>query len=551
MVGAALGLAMVQEPDLQQQGSSGPLKILQKQRFATPISAILPDDFVLDDQYATSQVTIEDALSHRTGFSGADNLYGRWMGASPKAITKSLRYLGGPSKAFRTKWQYNNLMYSVLGDVLETVTGLQWGAALRKLLWQPLGMSSTFWNHDEVPDDKKESLARGYFWAGDNEKGDFVPERYFDFAGIAPAGSVISNVTDYAKWIGALLKAAKGPQTESETNEQATVITPGLFADLTTPKIVEPILPPMNRNSHLTPRTYSLGWFNLSSTMGIHHPIVAHAGGLNGFGTMLYLLPNDDFGVVTFGNTAMSSHIVGEAVVIEFMARKLELEGSLKAQFVESLSTFDALDKLTAQAEQANEPNKSETVADDRDLRDARLTESLLGDVIGTYNHPAYGPFRVSRPQGLSRGKIVYGTQLLSKDRKELEAHRQHTQTLDIVPLGHRTWGNQFVLHARTPEKNGDSNASKDDVIFFDLEVLGLHGEEVSTEEPSESSISHLQDTSRANSVWETQRLCRKGAALRVASSGWKLGLRLAKEYLAADGPAEDVWEAEMTWFTK
>lgn len=38
-------------------------------RYNTPVSTLLPDDFVLSDPVYTSSVTVEDMLSHRTGFA--------------------------------------------------------------------------------------------------------------------------------------------------------------------------------------------------------------------------------------------------------------------------------------------------------------------------------------------------------------------------------------------------------------------------------------------------------------------------------------------------
>ncbi|KIX95808.1 uncharacterized protein Z520_08516 [Fonsecaea multimorphosa CBS 102226] len=571
MVAAALGRVMSDEPE-QHQEQNEPVRTLRKHRWATPISQILPDDFVLEDERATSEITIEDALSHRTGFSGADNLYGRWMGTEPKGITKALRFLGGPNKSFRTTWQYNNLMYSVLGDVLETTTGLSWGAALRKLLWQPLKMLSTYWTVDEIPDDKRESIARGYFWVPsssvDDGKGDFIPERYLDFAGIAPAGSVVSNVIDYAKWIKALLRAANHHEETSETQnvsfseEAPTVITPTLFAELTTPRMLQTLLAPMNKNSHLTPRSYSLGWSNMSSTMGLKHPIVAHAGGLTGFGTQLYLLPNDDFGCVTLGNTTISSHKVGEAVSIEFMARKLGLSGSSKAEFSKSLSIFDALDELTALAGKAAEVKPSEAAPDADISRGGQLTESLCDELVGTYHHPAYGSYRVSRDQGPKRDRVLCGFQVSEKDKRYLEALWNERQTLYVLPVGHHTWGNQFVLHVRGPEKNGESKAStasdEKSVVFLDLECLTLHGQDPDDTKGVSSSL-QWQVPHATRTVWETQNFCRRGAAFTAvskaegstSSSAWKLGLRLANEYMAAEGSTDEGWESEMAWFTK
>ncbi|KAK1714323.1 beta-lactamase/transpeptidase-like protein, partial [Colletotrichum lupini] len=38
----------------------------------TPVSHILRDDFVLSDEWATAHITLEDAMSHRTGYPSHD-----------------------------------------------------------------------------------------------------------------------------------------------------------------------------------------------------------------------------------------------------------------------------------------------------------------------------------------------------------------------------------------------------------------------------------------------------------------------------------------------
>jgi len=45
--------------------------------WTTPIAAILRDDFVLQDPWATTHITIEDALSHRTGMPRHDRAHAR------------------------------------------------------------------------------------------------------------------------------------------------------------------------------------------------------------------------------------------------------------------------------------------------------------------------------------------------------------------------------------------------------------------------------------------------------------------------------------------
>lgn len=567
MVAASVGRLMEED---QRFDDNEVLRALRKERWITPITKLLPDDFVLEDSIATSQITIEDALSHRTGLSGADNLYGSWMGAKPKAVVKALRYMGALSKPFRTAWQYNNMMYSVIGDVLETATGLDWGDAVRQMLWEPLGMSSTFWHPDEIPADRKRDLARGYFWdPSKSPEGSFIAEPYVEFACISPAGSVISSVTDYAKWIRALLTAAKLNESSNNTDvtaAQTKVITPTLFSDLTTPRIPSPLPPSLNKNSHLTPRLYSLGWHNVTSTAGVQHPILTHAGGLTGFGAQVHLLPNDAFGCVALGNTAMTSNVVGQSICNELMARKLGLLGGSKVEFIDSLNDFTALERTATHNVSASSSFGSHG-GDTTEAASIRTHDELCG----AYRHPAYGLFRVS-PLAPSKLPIVYGILMPDQDRRELENHRSNGTSLEVWPNGQRAWPNHFVLHPRKVDETLGKN--EHDILMYDLEGLTKHGQEsTSTSTETLKDLDHGSrdfektekqlKSSTSRTAFESGRLCRFGAAFKRSNSPsyrtsigtseqpWSLGLRLAKEYLAVEGTTKGDWETEMVWFEK
>ena len=107
----------------------------------TPISTLIPADFVLEDTYATAHVTIEDALSHRSGMPRHDASYGG-EGETIRSLTRSLRWLNSTAQP-RARWQYCNMMYVVLSYVLETLTGVWVGDFLRERIWEPLEMRST------------------------------------------------------------------------------------------------------------------------------------------------------------------------------------------------------------------------------------------------------------------------------------------------------------------------------------------------------------------------------------------------------------------------
>lgn len=112
----------------------------------TPISSLIRDDFVLPDLYSTAHVTIEDALSHRTGMPAHDGSYGGTDEKGEKRgvrdLVRSLRHL--PLTApLRTKFQYCNMMFVAVSYVVETLTGVWLGDFLRENIWEPLGMKST------------------------------------------------------------------------------------------------------------------------------------------------------------------------------------------------------------------------------------------------------------------------------------------------------------------------------------------------------------------------------------------------------------------------
>lgn len=110
-------------------------------KWTTPIANVLGDDFVLTDEYATSHMSIEDALSHRSGLPGHDASYG-WGSQSLLDCIRSLRHLPF-STDFRTGWLYNNMLYGAVGAAIERLTGKDLSEALEDWFWKPLGMTSS------------------------------------------------------------------------------------------------------------------------------------------------------------------------------------------------------------------------------------------------------------------------------------------------------------------------------------------------------------------------------------------------------------------------
>lgn len=271
----------------------------------SPLSSILRADFVLEDPWATAHVTLEDALSHRTGLPrhdlarAASTRDGRPAG--PGDLVRILRHLPMTAEP-RTAWQYCNLMFITLSHAVETLAGGRWlGGLLREWLWEPLGMNDTFFSLEDALAAPGRHLARGYYW--DDEGGRFGAVPHMTLHEVSGAGSVISTADDYARWMRFWLDEAAPLSKEAHLAVKA----PKIFVD-------------DDPEPYDTPEAYASGW-STSSYRG--HRWWSHSGGMDAYGAEIFIFPGLRFGVATLANTAITSNAIGEVLVWHLLDNKL------------------------------------------------------------------------------------------------------------------------------------------------------------------------------------------------------------------------------------
>jgi CubicO group peptidase (beta-lactamase class C family) len=268
----------------------------------TPINQIIRDDFVLEDDYATSHVTIEDALSHRSGFQGLDNAFGHPK-TSIKDVVRSLRH--HPLNAEpRTMYQYSNAMYVAATHVIETVTGRRLGDLMREWIWEPLEMKSTFICVEDARNSNDE-LAHGYKYLYDYNNGEFEEVEWANLESVSGAGAVITSALDYAKWARAIL------------TDSTPLSKKGIEA-IFTPRTLMPTL----QAPYTGPRSYALGW-----RLGVYQGqwFFEHSGGVAGFGAQLLIFPDLNFSAVALGNTAGTANFVDQRLLYHLLDEKLNV----------------------------------------------------------------------------------------------------------------------------------------------------------------------------------------------------------------------------------
>jgi hypothetical protein len=133
-----------------------------------------------------------------------------------------------------------------------------------------------------------EFLAQGYVY----NKNKYQPVPFMDLSIVTGAGSVISTVLDYTKWIKALIETS-GPISKK-----------GYKALLTSRSILEK--GDAVHTPFTGPETYALGWFT-GTYQG--YEFFTHSGGMEAFGAEVIFFPKLKYGIVSLGNTATSNAV--------------------------------------------------------------------------------------------------------------------------------------------------------------------------------------------------------------------------------------------------
>ena len=247
-------------------------------------------EFRMYDPYVTDAFTIRDLLTHRSGLGlGAGDLM-FWPDSSNftmKDIIHNLRYLK-PVSGFRTKYDYDNLLYMVAGEVVERVSGKTWEAFVEERIMKPLAMTRSAGSYSRLAD--KVNVIDAH--APVNGKVQVISRDIFRFG--YSAGGINSSVADMSKWV--LMQLNHGKYGDNSSKQ---LFSERRQADMWGAQTILPVNPTPTPpyNTHFS--AYGLGW-GLSDVKGYKQ--VTHTGGLAGMVTQVTLLPELQLGIIVFTN---------------------------------------------------------------------------------------------------------------------------------------------------------------------------------------------------------------------------------------------------------
>ncbi|MFA5620087.1 MAG: serine hydrolase [Weeksellaceae bacterium] len=337
------------------------------------VKAYIPE-FKMYNDYVTEEFTIRDLVVHRSGLGlGAGDLmiWPQGHDFTPEDIIRNIHHLK-PVSGFRTKYDYDNLLYIIAGIVIERVSGKSWTDFITEEFLIPLEMNRTAASWNTLKN--KSNVIAPHVPIDGKLK---VIERYENSIFDAAAG-IYSNVNDLMKWVQFQLNYGK-------TQDGKQLVSEAQMKQLSVPQTLMP-------NSTRAPyhtlfRTYGLG-FQVQDVAGKLE--VSHTGGLEGIVTQLIMYPQLDLGIIVLTNQQEGAAFMAISNTIKDYYLGLP-EKDWVQEYVELLEKRKGnADKITAEVWETVEKNKQFRLA-------------YIDSIFGTYEDPWFGKVSITGDRGKLR----------------------------------------------------------------------------------------------------------------------------------------------------
>ncbi|TAF46382.1 MAG: serine hydrolase [Sphingobacteriales bacterium] len=347
----------------------GMLVDAKKLTWDTKVVKIIPG-FKMYDAYVTREFTVRDLLTHRSGLGlGAGDLM-IWPDSSLVTKTQlihNLRFLK-PVSSFRTKFDYDNLLYIVAGEVVAKVSGISYEDFIESKIIKPLGMSQTAASWYRLKN--KTNIIDGHA----PYQGKLLPVG-LSFGEIAnAAGGIYSNITDMSKWVLAMLNGGKYGD-----NLNKSLFSPQVHQALWTPQtIIES--PPQTLSA------YGLGWF-LNEANGYFQ--VSHTGGLSGIVTQVSLVPKLNLGIIVLTNQQSGAAFSAITNTIKDGYFGMKQKDRIKIYNDNRLANEKEADSIVAK-----------TWANIDEVKKLKSATANLKNYVGTFTDSWFGQVNISKKNG-------------------------------------------------------------------------------------------------------------------------------------------------------
>lgn len=240
----------------------------------------------------SAPLNIRQLMSHSAGFPEDNPWADQQLAASETDLTQWLRQGIPFSTPPATKYEYSNYAFGLLGRIVTKAAGTPYDLYVQREILAKLHMDSSTFEFSKVP---KERRAIGYRLQPD---GTYLEEPPLPQGAFGSAGGLLTTADDLARYVAFHLSAwpprdepDTGPVRRSSVREMSHLWTP---SNLTARRV--------DGKLQVTNTGYGYG-LRVTTDCRFEH-IVAHSGGLPGFGSTMAWLP--DYGVGIFAMATLT-----------------------------------------------------------------------------------------------------------------------------------------------------------------------------------------------------------------------------------------------------
>ncbi len=237
--------------------------------------------FKINNPETDKKIQIRDLMAHSSGLNRTD--LAMITGKLNRVELIKVAGEAKPMAGLREKFFYQNIMFAAAGEIVSEVYGKPWRKFVPEKIFKPLGMDNSTMTVKEMQKSKDYSF--GYDYNFDTKKTRKLPTR--DIVEVAPAGSINSSANDMARWLRFILN-------EGELDGKRLV----------SKESFEEWLKPQMKITPNGKASYGLGWF-LQDWKG--KKVVQHGGNIDGFNSMVAMIPEEKLGFVMLTNVSGSS----------------------------------------------------------------------------------------------------------------------------------------------------------------------------------------------------------------------------------------------------
>ena len=341
-----------------------------KIKWETKVTDIIPE-FKLYAPYVTSEFTVRDLIVHRSGLGlGAGDLmvFPASNTTTLDEMIHNLRYLQ-PVSSFRSKFDYDNLLYIVAGEIVARVAGQTYEEYITEHFFKPLQLDRMTMNTKKIDGDK--NTIDGHAPVKGELK--ITGETFTEIG--QPAAGIYASIDAMAKWVHVRLDHGKyGKDLENRLFSEKS------HQEMWTPQTLIKSGKGLY-NTHFS--AYGMGWF-LSDVNGYFQ--VTHTGGLLGIVSQVTMIPELDLGIIVLTNQQSGAAFSAITNSIKDGHFGIEDKNRVKQYNDHRLASEKRADSITTSVEneikkQLN--NKSETPE--------------ISDYTGTYKDAWFGNVTVQQ----------------------------------------------------------------------------------------------------------------------------------------------------------